>query len=65
MDFAFLPILNALDYKKRILMRYCSHCVMPDTRPGIKFTKNTSLTGGGGLALFSLRSPLSQRKNRF
>lgn len=26
-------------------MRYCSHCVMPDTRPGIKFHK--APTGGG------------------
>ena len=30
-------------------MRYCSHCVMPDTRPGIKFSKeNPTATGGGG-----------------
>lgn len=43
-------------------MRYCSHCVMPDTRPGIKFSKDTM--GGGGLALFSLRSPREKIENR-
>lgn len=28
-------------------MKYCSQCVMPDTRPGIKFTKIKSSAGGG------------------
>lgn len=33
-------------------MRYCSHCVMPDTRPGIKFHK--APTGGGGIGFVRL-----------
>lgn len=40
-------------------MRYCSHCVMPDTRPGIKFSKDTM---GGGVGFVQL--VLTTRKNR-
>lgn len=47
-------------------MRYCSHCVMPDTRPGIKFTKeNASALGGGGWICSACAHHFNKEKTDF
>lgn len=43
-------------------MRYCSKCVMPDTRPGIKFTKTD---GGGGWICSACAHHLNKEKTDF